>query len=333
MKNNQVRQIVLAALQRSEVPFSTPELLNVIDHAVTDRTLRRWLVGWVDEGIVERTGKKRGVRYLWVNRNPVTQFQFLHAVPEYRRASMMSQIRDLWTHSSTSIEGNTLTLGETFDVLELGLTISGKPLREHQEVIGHARAIDQLYALVISRQAVVREHLFELYRSVHAERVADIYKPAGVWKLEPNGCNAISAEDKPVYIQYAHPAHVDRLMAEYLQTLNRIMAAGVDAEEAVECYAKLHIGFAHIHPFWDGNGRLARLISNVPLLRSGLPPLVIDEALRGEYIKSLAAYQIETGVLTPERGVWPAVAPYERFLELCQSCYQQTIELIEQVQS
>ncbi len=64
----------------------------------------------------------------------------LQHLDEDIRLALLRQVRDLWTHSSTAIEGNTLTLGETKFVLEEGLTISGKPLKDHQEVVGQARA-------------------------------------------------------------------------------------------------------------------------------------------------------------------------------------------------
>jgi hypothetical protein len=69
------------------------------------------------------------------------------------RDALIKQVTAVWTHDSTAIEGNTLTLGETVKVLELGLTISGKPLRDHQEVYGHARAIDLMYRSI--RQPVI----------------------------------------------------------------------------------------------------------------------------------------------------------------------------------
>ena len=105
--------------------------MEAVEGAVTDRTLRRWLALWAREGLVKRTGKKRGRRYQWIEPAPLNRFQFLSAVPEHRRSAVISQIRDLWTHTSTSIEGNTLTLGDTFNILEYGLAISGKPLKEH----------------------------------------------------------------------------------------------------------------------------------------------------------------------------------------------------------
>ena len=73
--------------------------------------------------------------------------------------ALMAQLRNLWTHTSTAIEGNTLTLGETAFVLEEGLTISGKPLKDHEEVVGHARAIDFVYDLIRRKSDLTEKDL------------------------------------------------------------------------------------------------------------------------------------------------------------------------------
>ncbi len=75
-------------------------------------------------------------------------FTFLNGLDDDLRKALLIQFRNLWTHTSTAIEGNTLTLGETAFVLEEGLTISGKPLKYHEEVVGHARAIDLIYDFI-----------------------------------------------------------------------------------------------------------------------------------------------------------------------------------------
>ena len=74
--------------------------------------------------------------------------EFLKNLDSDLKSALKAQLRDLWTHTSTAIEGNTLTLGETKFVIEEGLTVSGKPLKDHHEVVGHARAIDLIYAMV-----------------------------------------------------------------------------------------------------------------------------------------------------------------------------------------
>jgi Fic family protein len=88
------------------------------------------------------------------------------------RAALMAQVRDLWTHGSTALEGNTLTLGETKFVIEEGLTVGGKPLKDHQEVVGHARAIEQIYAW--TEEPVTLDRLFDLHRAVQTAEVTDI---------------------------------------------------------------------------------------------------------------------------------------------------------------
>ena len=77
-------------------------------------------------------------------------FDFIKDLDNDIREALLVQLRNLWTHTSTAIEGNTLTLGETAFVLEEGLTISGKPLKDHEEVVGHDKAIDIVYDFISS---------------------------------------------------------------------------------------------------------------------------------------------------------------------------------------
>jgi len=102
-----------------------------------------------------------------------------------RQKALMAQLRNLWPHTSTAIEGNTLTLGETAFVLEEGLTVSGKPLKDHEEVVGHARAIDLVYELVEAGGTFTQEQLFSLHKAVQVQRVVDVYKPEEGWKKKP----------------------------------------------------------------------------------------------------------------------------------------------------
>lgn len=242
--------------------------------------------------------------------------------------ALLSQIRDLWTHNSTALEGNTLTLGETKFVIEEGLTVSGKPVKDHQEVMGHARAIELIYQGLRGR--VTEEHLFELHRAVQSVAVADIFKPYGAWKMEPNGAYAVSEEGRQTFIEYASPEDVPALMTEWLAELNRFAAEPLSENDAVDVYARLHLGFVHVHPFWDGNGRMARLLSNIPLLRSGHLPVVIDLRDRKAYIDILAQYELASVQLTAKTGVWPSAAQEEPFRAFCHRSYQATRHLVEQ---
>ena len=121
--------------------------------------------------------------------------KFLDNLDNDIKQNLLAQLRNLWTHSSTAIEGNTLTLGETAFVIEEGLTVSGKPLKDHQEVVGHAKAIDIVYGMVINNEPIDKEDLFRLHKAIQKEQVSDIYKPVGAWKAEPNGTYTVSDDN------------------------------------------------------------------------------------------------------------------------------------------
>ena len=257
-----------------------------------------------------------------------TDFKALEGLDPDIRAALLAQIRDLWTHGSTAIEGNTLTLGETKFVIEEGLTVAGKPLKDHQEVMGHARAIELIYGWM--GDDLTESRLFDLHRAVQTEVTLDIFKPFGAWKREPNGTYAVTPDGRQVFIEYANPEEVPALMGEWLGELNRLSHGGLGETEAIDAYAHLHLGFVHIHPFWDGNGRLARLLSNLPVLRAGYLPVVMDARERKRYIDSLANYQIAVGQLSPGSGVWPRPDLEGPFRALCQEAYGATRALIAQ---
>lgn len=244
--------------------------------------------------------------------------------------ALLAQVRDLWTHGSTALEGNTLTLGETKFVIEEGLTVSGKPLKDHQEVVGHARAIELLYAILDTWPAepITAAQLFELHRAVQTSLVIDIDKPIGGWKLEPNGTYAVTPEGRQTFIDYAAPAEVPALMDAWLGELNRLGAMPLDEDDALVAYARLHLGLVHIHPFWDGNGRMARLLANLPVLRAGHLPVVIEVRERKRYIDTLACYQLTVGPLTRDTGPWPRPDLETPFVDLCRDAYTATRRLI-----
>ena len=332
MANPVLRQTTLALLKQSVKPLSITEISQQLNGEVPLRTLRRWLSDWVSEGAVSRSGTGRATRYQYLVQavapevsRPVL-FTFLSGLDNDLKNNLLTQIRDLWTHTSTALEGNTLSLGDTHFILEQGLTISGKPVKEHQEVIGHARAIELLYRCL--HEPLTQERVFDLHKAVQTEQIVDIYKPNGQWKNEPNGTYGVGPDGSQVFIEYALPAFVPALMCEVIEAINAIAPDLVKMSNAHTHYAKVHMGIAHIHPFWDGNGRIARLLANIPLLKAGLPPLVIPQEHRRDYIQTLANYQIRLGQLNKGTGVWPDVLLLEEFNYFCAGCYGRTRELV-----
>jgi len=257
-------------------------------------------------------------------------FIFLEKLDSDLCHALMVQLRNLWTHASTAIEGNSLTLGETAFVLEQGLTVSGKPLKDHEEVVGHARAIDMLYAILRDGRSLTEEDLFTLHRAVQTEAVFDVYKPVGRWKNEPNSTAGV-VDGKPVIFDYAAPSDVPELMRQWLALFREILnSARPEAwEQALDAYARLHVSFVRIHPFFDGNGRLARLVANLPVLKAGLPPVIIPREQRQQYIQTLSNYHYAAKQIKAGDKLLPMPEKLQQFTEFCRQAWQATRELVE----
>lgn len=257
--------------------------------------------------------------------------KFLEGLDNDLRLALLAQLRDLWTHNSTALEGNTLTLGETAFVLSEGLTISGKPLKDHQEVAGHAKAIELLYHFLNSNQPISEEHLFALHKAVQTSIVIDIYQPIGKWKCEPNGTYALTKENKQTFIDYASPFDVPILMKEWLKMLNDELGLVLDDEKALMTYSNLHLAFVRIHPFADGNGRMARLIANLPVLKSGFPPILIDRQKRRDYLLSISTYDLEVGCAKKDLPLLPDSELKDAFVNFCKECWQDSMALVDEI--
>ena len=255
-------------------------------------------------------------------------FAFMDGLDSDIKQSLLNQLRDIWTHTSTAIEGNTLTLGDTKFILEEGLTVSGKPIKDHEEVIGHAKAIELIYSMI--GREITENDLFDLHKAIQTEHITDIYKPNGGWKVEPNGTYMVDEMGQQKFVEYAKPASVPALMTEIIKETHKQSHSSISLDRAPEIYSKIHAGIAHTHPFWDGNGRIARLVANIPVLSSGLPPIVIPKEARREYIELLSRYQQEVGEIDRQTGVWPSLVSLKDFTDFCSASYSATIKLVDQ---
>jgi Fic family protein len=189
---------------------------------------------------------------------------------------MLKQLKDYYriglTWSSNALEGNTLTESETKVLLEDGLTIGGKPLRYTFEAIGHAKAYDFMFTLLkhrtLSESNILTMHQM-FYESIEKE-YAGKYRDIDVF---------ITGSKYPVAEPKRIQAEMDELFSwieENREKLHPVVFA-----------AQLHKRLVFIHPFKDGNGRIARLIMNTALIQDGFMLAVIPPILRHEYIQLL----------------------------------------------
>ena len=237
------------------------------------------------------------------------------------KENLKQQISVRWTHSSNAIEGSSLTLGETDFVIREGITISGKPLKDFKDAEAHYSVISKIYQLASSDEKLTEETLFLIHKALMSDNVMDIYKPVGAWKNDINGTYHIDETGKSFWIAYPAPEQIPALMKQWLDLFN--LQNVRTQTDAVKVYSKLHTLFVSIHPFFDGNGRMARLVSNIPVLRRGFPPIVIDCQRRKEYIGLLAQIQKENA--KPD-----FTADYPQMECFIQSCCQVIFDCIEQ---
>jgi hypothetical protein len=134
----------------------------------------------------------------------VTDLKALRGLDGDIRGAMLCQIRDLWTHGSTALEGNTLTPGETKLVIEEGLTVSRKPLNDHQEVVGHARAIDLIYGSPDGEGTEVRR--FDLSAIVGRTSIPSAREPSNLPHLDRRGESGLSGRLAEVPVECMHDA-------------------------------------------------------------------------------------------------------------------------------
>ena len=257
---------------------------------------------------------------------------FLDGISESRRAELLKAIRALWTHDSTAIEGNTLTLGDTMAVLEYGLTVKGKPLKDHKDVVAHAKGVDFVQSL-IGRKKITADDLFTLHRIVVGEESRDIYRPVGAWKREDNG--TYGAENgKSVYMPYATADDTPWLMDNWLKAFNKSIKDVKTQDAALEAYVFTHVAFVRVHPFFDGNGRLARLLANIPVLAAGFPPIVVPSEARLDYIGELWKYQRAVGTVGSSRPeLLPDASLLSHFKNLVREWWRTTLDLVAEAKS
>ena len=174
------------------------------------------------------------------------------------------------TYTSNAIEGNTLTLRETAEVIEHGVTVGGKPLRDHLEAVDHYDALLWMRALAAQATPIGEGVVCELHRRIVARSQPGI---AGVYSQNPR-----RIAGSPVV--FPNPAKIPQLMEEFGAWLQ---AAPSDPASIFDGHFRL----TAIHPFGDGNGRTARLLMNLLLIRGGYPPVAVRPEDRKTYLDAL----------------------------------------------
>lgn len=242
----------------------------------------------------------------------------LRPLPKSAVSKLRERFQIEMTYNSNAIEGNSLTLKETFLVINEGITVKGKPLKDHLEAKDHHAALEYLYDLTDKN----KRHTFSemLIRNLHQIIVQETDKE---WAGKYRNANVIigGAKHTP-----PDASQVPQKMRNLIGWLN----SQKSKINIIELSALLHHKLVHIHPFFDGNGRTARLAMNLLLMQAGYPLVIIlkndrkkyydvlDKADKGKYesLIKFIAQSIERSLDIYLKTLTPATTKQEKFVSL-----------------
>ena len=198
----------------------------------------------------------------------------LRPLPTMLVQKLWEQMQIEFTYNSNAIEGNTLSLRETQLVIQEGITVRGKSLNEHLEAKNHPEAINYIEKLAQRGSTIKQEDILKVH-----ELLTRGIDDQNAGKYRTGRVRVAGATFMP-----PPPDKIQQLIIELLQTLSQ----NPDELRPIELAAFFHHKFVYIHPFVDGNGRTARLLMNVILMRSGYPFTILLKVDRPKYLKTLS---------------------------------------------
>ena len=228
---------------------------------------------YLDKDVLNRIDSKMG------------ELNRLRPLPPAAVNKLRQQFEIEMTYNSNGIEGNRLTLKETYLVISEGITVKNKPLKDHLEAKDHFEALEFIMELVEhEKPQTVSE---QLIKTLHQIVVRDIEKE---WAGRYRNSNVMitGARHKPSEA-VSVPPDMEGLIKWFRNNEGKL--------HAIELAAIIHHKFVNIHPFFDGNGRVSRLLMNVILLREGYPLSVVLKNDRKKYYSTLS--KADGGDYTP----------------------------------
>lgn len=223
-----------------------------------------------------------------------------------------------FNYNSNHIEGNTLTYGQTISLLIHGTVDGSAPMRDYEEMKAHQVALEMVKMEAASHERPLTEMFI---REVHKIMLRTDYIPegknytvhAGIYKTRPNSVKTATGE----IFEYASPEETPALMTDLVEWYKQ---AEADASlTPLEIAAIFHYRYIRIHPFEDGNGRIARLMVNYILAKHGYPMIVVQESDRNGYLSALRQCDANTGLVPAvgAHGKLEQITPLVDYLEKC----------------
>ena len=231
-----------------------------------------------------------------------------------------------FNYNSNHLEGNTLTYGQTKLLFMFGETSGSASLKDYEEMKAHNVGLEMLKQEALDKERPLTEQFTILVQNYWKDAKTPIGTKTrmeinvGNYKSRPNSVITTTGEE----FQYASPEETPAFMTELVRWLNEEMEKAVLSP--VELAALLHYRYIRIHPFEDGNGRIARLLVNYVLYRNGYPMIVIHSEDKQNYLRVLHQCDVETG-LTPSDGANAPLDKIRPFVDYLKNCIERALKI------
>lgn len=199
-----------------------------------------------------------------------------------------------WNYYSNRMEGGTLTREETRSVMVGNIDVQGKPLKDVMEMNGHDKVVLEILKIGKGELRIAEKRIKDIHKAIMHEEDAGTVSQIGNWKSQAN--EIINYNDEK--ISFTPPSEVAEAMHALLDKTNAELDAffaNKKSPHPLVIASQFHIGYVSIHPFYDGNGRTARILNNLLLISCGLPPIIIKDKHKKAYYQLLADIQAYGG--------------------------------------
>jgi Fic family protein len=196
-----------------------------------------------------------------------------------------------WNYTSNSMEGNSLTRKETRSVMVGNITVEGKPIKDVLEMKGHDEVVKDILKMGKGELNISESRIRNLHKAIVHDEDPEKQNQIGVWKREPNYLFNYKNERFDFVAPEEVPGQMHRLMNWLNAQKEKLSRKDKDSLHPVMLAFQFHLRYITIHPFCDGNGRTARILTNIILITFGYPPVYIKESEKKVYYQYLADIQ------------------------------------------
>lgn len=251
--------------------------------------------------------------------NKIDQWQSMQPLSEMDTVRLQNKFMLDFNYNSNHIEGNTLTYGQTEVLLLFGEVIGNAPMRDFEEMKAHNLCLNLMVDEAMSGKPMTEAFIRQLHKVMLREDyevpvkspsgvITSYTVHAGIYKTRPNSVKTPAG----TMFYYATPEETPALMSDLVRWYNEADASNLYSP--IELAAIFHYRYIRIHPFEDGNGRIARLMVNYILKRHGWPMMVVKTKNKSSYLTALAQADANVG-LVPSDGAHAEYASILPFIE------------------